>query len=55
LPIPPLDGGKIFFALLENVHPRLARLQTPVTLAGLAMLLLLMAYTTVMDVVRQFA
>ncbi len=55
LPIPPLDGGRIFFALLEKIHPRLARLQTPVTLAGLAMLLLLMAYTTVMDVVRQFA
>jgi hypothetical protein len=40
---------------LEKVHPRLARLQTGFTLAGLAVLLVLMAYTTVLDVVRQLA
>ncbi|MBI3840130.1 MAG: site-2 protease family protein [Planctomycetia bacterium] len=55
LPMAPLDGGKIFCALLEKIHPRLARLQTAFTLAGLAVLLALMAYTTVLDVVRQFA
>ena len=55
LPLPPLDGGKIFCTLLEKVHPRLARLQTGFTLAGLAVLLVLMAYTTVLDVVRQLA
>jgi regulator of sigma E protease len=55
LPIPPLDGGKIVFSLLEKIHPRLARLQTGFALAGLAMLLVLMLYTTVMDVVRQLA
>ena len=55
LPIVPLDGGNIFCSLLEMIHPRLARLQTGFALAGLAMLLALMAYTTVLDVVRQFA
>ena len=55
LPITPLDGGKIFCALLEKLHPRLARLQTGFALAGLALLLVLLAYTTVLDVMRQFA
>jgi regulator of sigma E protease len=55
LPISPLDGGKIFCALLEKVNPKLARLQTGFAIAGLGLLLLLMVYTTVVDVVRQFA
>jgi regulator of sigma E protease len=55
LPIAPLDGGKIFCALLEKVHPRLARLHNGFALVGLALLLLLMLYTTVLDVVRQIA
>jgi regulator of sigma E protease len=55
LPIAPLDGGKIFCALLEKIHPRLARLQTGIAVAGLVLLLLLVVYTTVLDVVRQAA
>ncbi|MGD9719938.1 MAG: site-2 protease family protein [Pirellulales bacterium] len=55
LPISPLDGGKICCALLEKLHPRLARLQTGFAVAGLALLLLLFVYTTVLDVVRQLA
>jgi regulator of sigma E protease len=55
LPIAPLDGGKIFCSLLEKIHPRLARLQTGFSLVGLSLLLALMAYTTVLDVVRQLA
>lgn len=55
LPIAPLDGGKIFCALLEKIHPRLARLQTGFAVAGLVLLLLLVVYTTVQDVVRQAA
>ena len=55
LPIMPLDGGKILCSLLEKVSPRLVRLQTPLAIAGLALLLLLMVYTTVLDVMRQLA
>ncbi len=55
LPIPPLDGGKVFCALLEKIHPRLARLHTGMAAVGLALLVGLMLYTTVMDVVRQLA
>ncbi len=55
LPMSPLDGGKILCCFLEKVHPGLARLQTGFAIAGLAVLLVLMAYTTVIDVVRQFA
>ena len=55
LPIAPLDGGKILCALLEKVDPRLARLHTGFAMAGLVLLLGLMAYTTVLDVVRQLA
>lgn len=55
LPIAPLDGGKILCGLLEKIHPRLARLHTGFAVAGLILLLVLMLYTTVMDVVRQMA
>ncbi len=55
LPISPLDGGKILCALLEKLSPRLAKFQTSFALAGLALLVLLMVYTTVVDVVRQLA
>ena len=55
LPIAPLDGGKIFCSLLEKIHPRLRHAHTSFALVGLALLLLLMIYTTVLDVVRQFA
>jgi regulator of sigma E protease len=50
LPIAPLDGGKIFCALLEKIHPRLARLHTSLAMIGLMLLLGLMLYTTVLDV-----
>jgi regulator of sigma E protease len=55
LPIAPLDGGKIFCSLLEKIHPKLARVHTGMAVVGLALLLGLMLYTTVMDVFRQFA
>jgi regulator of sigma E protease len=55
LPVAPLDGGKIVCCLLEKLHPRLARLHTGFAITGLALLLLLMLVTTVLDVVRQLA
>ena len=55
LPIAPLDGGKIFCTLLEKLDRRLARFQTGFSIAGLMLLLLLMVYSTVLDVVRQLA
>lgn len=55
LPIAPLDGGKILCALLEKIHPRLARLHTGFAVAGLLLLVALMLYTTVLDVMRQAA
>ena len=55
LPIAPLDGGKILFTLLEKIHPRLVRFQTGFAMAGLALLLALLIYTTLLDMVRQLA
>lgn len=55
LPIAPLDGGKILCSLLEKIHPRLAGVHHGFAMAGLAFLLFLMLYTTVLDVVRQVA
>ena len=52
LPLPPLDGGRILFCLLEKVHPPLVRMQTSVTLLGWAFVLTLMVYATIQDVVR---
>jgi hypothetical protein len=48
-------GGKIFCSLLEKIHPRLARLHDGFAIVGLAVLLFLTLYTTVLDVVRQTA
>lgn len=55
LPLPPLDGGRIVFCLLEKVHRPVARFETPVTVAGWTMALLLMAYVTVQDVGKLLA
>lgn len=52
LPLPPLDGGRILFVLLEKLHRPLVRLQTPATLLGWAFVLVLLVYATVQDVGR---
>jgi regulator of sigma E protease len=52
LPLPPLDGGRIAFALLERVYRPLFRIQAPLTLAGWVFMLALMVYATVQDLGR---
>ncbi len=52
LPFPPLDGGRIAFAVLEKIHGPLFRIQAPVTLAGWAIMLGLMVYATINDLGR---
>ncbi len=52
LPLPPLDGGRILFCLLEKVYRPLARMQTPVTLLGWGFVLAVMVYATIQDVGR---
>lgn len=49
LPFPPLDGGRIAFAVLEKIHRPFFRIQAPVTLAGWVIMLGLMVYATVND------
>jgi regulator of sigma E protease len=55
LPLPPLDGGRILFCLLEKIYRPVARAEAPLTIAGWAMVLGLMAYVTVQDVGRLLA
>ena len=52
LPLPPLDGGKIVFCLLEKVHRSLVKLHMPVTIAGWILLMGLISYVTVIDVCK---
>jgi len=52
IPIPPLDGGKILFCLLERIHRSLVKLRLPVMVTGWVLLLGLMCYVTVIDVCR---
>ena len=52
LPIPALDGGKILFTFLEKVHVKARKLQLPVTIVSLILLVALMGITTVMDIAR---
>lgn len=50
LPLPALDGGKIFLYLLEKIHPKLQRLQEPLTIAGWVCIIALMLYVTGLDI-----
>ena len=52
LPLPPLDGGKILFCLLEKIYQPVTRVRMPVTLAGWAFVLGVMAYATIQDIQR---
>ena len=52
LPLPPLDGGRIAFAILEKIYRPLFRIQAPLTLAGWAFMLALMVYATIQDLGR---
>lgn len=52
IPIPPLDGGKILFCLLEKIHRSLVKFRLPVMVTGWVLLLGLLCYVTVIDVCR---
>jgi regulator of sigma E protease len=52
LPLPPLDGGRILFCVLEKIYRPAARAEVPATLAGWALVLVLMLCLTVQDVAR---
>ena len=55
LPIPALDGGKIFLYLLEKIHPKLLKIQLPATIAGWLIIAGLTVYATINDVAKIFA
>jgi regulator of sigma E protease len=52
VPLPVLDGGKIFLYLMEGVHPKFSKLHYPIAIAGWVLVMGLMLYATVIDVVR---
>jgi regulator of sigma E protease len=52
LPLPPLDGGRILFCVLEKIYRPVVRAEAPLTLAGWTVVLALMVYLTVQDVGR---
>jgi regulator of sigma E protease len=52
LPLPPLDGGRVLFCVLEKIHRPVVRAEAPLTVAGWTMVLALMVYVTVQDVFR---
>jgi regulator of sigma E protease len=55
LPLPPLDGGRVLFAVLERIYRPTARIEVPVTLAGWALFMVLMIGLTIQDVGRILA
>jgi regulator of sigma E protease len=55
LPLPPLDGGRILFCLVEKIYRPVVKIESPVTVAGWAMFMALMVYVTVQDVGRILA
>ncbi len=52
LPIPPLDGGKIVMGILQKVYAPLGRLHVPLAVTGLALLLCLLVYVTILDALK---
>jgi len=52
LPLPPLDGGRILFCVLEKIYRPIAKVEAPVTLVGWALVMVLMVCVTVQDVGR---
>jgi regulator of sigma E protease len=52
LPLPPLDGGRVLFCVLEKIYRPAAKAEAPVTLLGWALVLVLMVWVTVQDVGR---
>jgi regulator of sigma E protease len=55
LPLPPLDGGRVLFCVLEKIYRPTARIEVPLTLAGWALVMVLMVCLTVQDVGRILA
>lgn len=55
LPLPPLDGGRILFCVLEKIYRPVVRAEAPLTLAGWTVVMALMVYLTVQDVGRILA
>ena len=52
LPLPPLDGGRVVFCVLEKLYRPVAKVEAPVTLVGWALLMVLMVCLTIQDVGR---
>ena len=52
LPIPVLDGGKIFLYLLEKINPKTIKAQIPLTICGWVFMLIFMIVLTVWDIKR---
>jgi regulator of sigma E protease len=52
LPLPPLDGGRILFCVLEKIYRPIAKVEAPVTLIGWALVMVLTVCVTVQDVGR---
>ncbi len=50
LPLPPLDGGRILFCLLETLYRPLVRLQAPAAVVGWVLVMGLMVYATIQDI-----
>ena len=52
LPLPPLDGGRVLFCVMEKLYSPIAKIEAPVTLVGWALVMVLMLCLTVQDVGR---
>jgi regulator of sigma E protease len=55
LPLPPLDGGRVLFCVLEKIYRPAAKVETRITLAGWALGMVLMVCLTIRDVGRIIA
>ena len=52
IPIPALDGGKLFLYMFEWINPKFKKLHYPLALAGWILMIGLMVYATYMDIIH---
>lgn len=52
LPLPPFDGGRVLFCVLEKIYRPIAKFEVPVTLVAWALVMVLMVWVTLQDVGR---
>ena len=54
-PLPILDGGQVLLSLAEYLTPRVQKIRLPLAAAGWLLIIVVLVYTTILDIGRLLA